>query len=184
MVKFGVSSHHSRGTAIVRRAFGNRFLDALPPDDVDGIARVADLQTWTEGTQLARRGDPIDRVYFPISGSIAHVESPVGAPWVEVAAIDRAGISGFEALFDVSAAQFTRLTTRLPLAAVCVDVRPLRRIYENSGASFAGCLDGTRSRRSGWQACARRAAVITCWSIGSRAGSSRCTRPRAAESCA
>jgi hypothetical protein len=41
----------------VRRAFGNRFLDALPLDGVDAIARVADLQTWTEGTQVARRGD-------------------------------------------------------------------------------------------------------------------------------
>jgi hypothetical protein len=67
----------------VRRAFGNRFLDALPQDDVDAIARVAELRTWTEGTQLARRGDPVDRVYFPVGGAIAHVKSQDGALWVD-----------------------------------------------------------------------------------------------------
>jgi len=121
-----------------RRIFGNRFLDALPPDDGDAIARVAELRTWTEGARLALRGDPVDRVYFPISGAIAHVESQDGVPWVEVAAIDARGVSGFEALFGVTGAQFTRLTM-IPLAAVCVDVRPLQRILDASEA-FRGLL--------------------------------------------
>jgi CRP-like cAMP-binding protein len=121
-----------------RRLFGNRFLDALPPDDVDAVARVAELRTWTEGTQLARRGDPVERVYFPISGAISHLESQDGIPSLEVAAIDSAGVSGFEALFGVEGAQFTRLTM-IPLAVVCVDVRPLCRISEGSGA-FRGLL--------------------------------------------
>jgi len=116
-----------------RRLFGNRFLDALPPEDADAIGRVAELRTWTEGTELARRGDPVDRVYFPIAGAIAHVESHEGVPSVEVAAIDRDGVSAFEALFGVEDAQFTRLTM-VPLAAVCVDARPLCRISEASGA--------------------------------------------------
>jgi CRP-like cAMP-binding protein len=145
MVKFGVQSHRLRGAAFVRgvtlgmanpharRLFGNRFLDALPPEDADAIARIAELRTWTQGTQLARRGDPVDRVYFPIGGSIAHLDSHTGVPSVEVAAIDRDGVSAFEALFGVSSAQFTRLTL-VPLAAVCVEVRPLGRISEDSGA--------------------------------------------------
>jgi CRP-like cAMP-binding protein len=116
-----------------RRIFGNRFLDALPPEDVDAIAGVAELRTWTEGTRLARRGDPVDRVVFPISGTVAHVDSPEGVPSVEVASIDHDGVSGFEALFGVGSAQFTRLTL-VPLAAVCVDVQPLCRIFEGSGA--------------------------------------------------
>ncbi len=115
------------------RHFGNRFLDALPPDAVDALARVADLRTWAECAELAHRGDPVDCLYFPISGAIAHVESQDGVPSVEVAAIDREGVSGFEALFGVAAAQFTRVTT-IPLAAFCIDVRPLRRIFESSGA--------------------------------------------------
>ncbi|HEY4441088.1 MAG TPA: Crp/Fnr family transcriptional regulator [Candidatus Elarobacter sp.] len=113
------------------RVTGNRFIDSLPAATVEAIARIADLRTYPEGTELARRGDLVGEVYFPTGGAIAHVEPGEGEATIEIAAIGRDGVSGFEALLGVAEAQFTRVTT-LPLATFCVDAPALGRIYASS----------------------------------------------------
>jgi CRP-like cAMP-binding protein len=142
--------------AVRARLTGNRFLDSLPPQDTEAIARFADLKTWPVGTELARRGEPVERVYFPIAGAIAHVESLRREGAVEIAAIGRDGVSGFEPLLGVGEAQFTRITT-LPLAAFCADVRRLGRIAAGSDAfrSLLGRYAVASIRLAGMRAACR-----------------------------
>ena len=92
-----------------RRPAGNRFVDVLSADVAAALTRAADLRVLPGGTVLARRGDPIRELYFPVSGAIAHLEEHADGRSAEVASIGSEGISGFEALLGEPRARALRL---------------------------------------------------------------------------
>jgi CRP-like cAMP-binding protein len=116
-----------------RRASGNRFVDALPDDVADAIARVGDLRVLAEGTRLAQRGDEIREVLFPVSGAIAHVEEHGDGRRIEIGSIGSGGASAFEALLDQPRAQFSALAA-VPASVLAVGVRKLQPMYDGSPA--------------------------------------------------
>ena len=62
-----------------RTKVGNRLLAALPPADLDLLVRHFRLVELERDAVLVRSGDPIERIYFPLSGLIAFVmEMPNG----------------------------------------------------------------------------------------------------------
>ena len=56
-----------------RARVGNRLLAALPPADLDLLVRHFRLVELERDAVLVRSGDPIERIYFPLSGLIAFI---------------------------------------------------------------------------------------------------------------
>jgi CRP-like cAMP-binding protein len=56
-----------------RARVGNRLLAALPPADLDLLVRHFRLVELERDTVLIRSGDPVGRIYFPLSGLIAFI---------------------------------------------------------------------------------------------------------------
>ncbi|GAC1579827.1 MAG: Crp/Fnr family transcriptional regulator [Candidatus Elarobacter sp.] len=118
-------------TRFEQRPSGNRFVDALPPAVAAALTRNASLRVFAEGETLARRGEAIECVYFPVSGAIAHLEEHGDGKTAEVAAVGRDGVSAFEALLGEPRAQFTRVA-EVPLSAFVAEVGRLRSLYDDS----------------------------------------------------
>jgi CRP-like cAMP-binding protein len=114
-----------------RRPAGNRFVDVLSAEVADALTRSANLRVLPGGTVLARRGDQIREVYFPVSGAIAHLEEHADGRSAEVASIGSEGVSGFEALLGAPQAQWSRVTV-VPSSVFALDVSRMRRIYAAS----------------------------------------------------
>jgi len=114
-----------------RQTTGNRIIDALPRDVADAVARAGDLRVLAEGEWVARRGDRVRDVIFPVSGAIAHLEEHRDGHTTTIASIGSNGASGFEALLDQPFAQFGAVAS-VPASVVAVDVRKLRPIHDAS----------------------------------------------------
>ena len=56
-----------------RTRVGNRLLAALPTADLDLLVRHFRLVELERDAVLVRSGDPIERIYFPLSGLIAFI---------------------------------------------------------------------------------------------------------------
>jgi CRP-like cAMP-binding protein len=62
-----------------RARVGNRLLATLPPADLDLLVRHFRLVELERDAVLVRSGDPVERIYFPLSGLIAFImEMPNG----------------------------------------------------------------------------------------------------------
>jgi CRP-like cAMP-binding protein len=56
-----------------RARVGNRLLAALPPADLDLLVRHFRMVELERDAVLVRSGDPVERIYFPLSGLIAFI---------------------------------------------------------------------------------------------------------------
>ena len=56
-----------------RARVGNRLLAALPPADLDLLVRHFRMVELERDAVLVRSGDPIGRIYFPLSGLVAFI---------------------------------------------------------------------------------------------------------------
>jgi CRP-like cAMP-binding protein len=56
-----------------RARVGNRLLAALPPADLDLLVRHFRMVELERDAVLMRSGDPVERIYFPLSGLIAFI---------------------------------------------------------------------------------------------------------------
>jgi CRP-like cAMP-binding protein len=83
-------------TRMMTRVTGpsNRILDALPGVERDRLIRSMELSRLPIKTVLFEPGEPIDAVYFPISGVISLVTALEDGSIVEVATIGNEGIVG------------------------------------------------------------------------------------------
>lgn len=111
----------------MHRATGNRFLDALPPDVTEAVARIANLRVYAEGARLNASGDPLREVCFPIAGAIAHVEHDAEGRAAEILTIGAEGVSNFEALLGAERSLYARLTN-VPVSAFVLDVRQIESL--------------------------------------------------------
>ena len=77
-----------------RTRVGNRLLAALPPADLDLLVRHFRLVELERDAVLVRSGDPIERIYFPLSGLIAFVMDMPSGQTVATAVVGNEGAVG------------------------------------------------------------------------------------------
>ena len=77
-----------------RTRVGNRLLAALPPADLDLLVRHFRLVELERDAVLVRSGDPIERIYFPLSGLIAFVMDMPNGQTVATAVVGNEGAVG------------------------------------------------------------------------------------------
>lgn len=117
------------------RRTGNRFLDNLPADVTEHVARIAHLRSFDGRAVLGDRGDAIRQICFPVAGAIAHVETPDDGVPIEVFSVGCGGVSGFEALLDSEAVALFARVTHVPVSALLVDTHKMRTIVAGSAAA-------------------------------------------------
>ena len=77
-----------------RTKVGNRLLAALPTADLDLLVRHFRLVELERDAVLVRSGDPIERIYFPLSGLIAFVMDMPSGQTVATAVVGNEGAVG------------------------------------------------------------------------------------------
>ena len=77
-----------------RTRVGNRLLAALPTADLDLLVRHFRLVELERDAVLVRSGDPIERIYFPVSGLIAFIMDMPSGQTVATAIVGNEGAVG------------------------------------------------------------------------------------------
>jgi CRP-like cAMP-binding protein len=81
-----------------RKVTGNRILDALPQDEFDALTGHMSPVSLSLKQVLYRTGDPIEFLYFPVSGVISIISSLNDGTSIEVGTVGNEGIVGLPAL--------------------------------------------------------------------------------------
>ena len=142
-------------TSTARLLTGNAFLDALPDEAAAMLFPLLSMTEMPYKMQIARTGEPIQRISFPKSGVISAVTRMLDGTEIEVTLIGREGFHGLQAILGDGtstspamvqlAGRGYTIPTHQFLDAVAADrelgARVLR--YAQSGletiAQFAGC---------------------------------------------
>jgi CRP-like cAMP-binding protein len=77
-----------------RTKVGNRLLAALPPADIELLAPHFRKVTLERDAVLMRSGDPVEHIYFPCSGLIAHIMEMPNGQTVATAVVGNEGAVG------------------------------------------------------------------------------------------
>jgi len=106
-----------------RTRVGNRLLAALPPADLDLLVPHFRKVALERDTVLARSGDPVERIYFPLSGLIAFIMDMPSGETVATAVVGNDGAAGV-----LSALGPTRspMTTAVRMAGTALQISPAR----------------------------------------------------------
>jgi CRP-like cAMP-binding protein len=72
----------------------NRLLVRLDADELNAITQGCSFEPLVPGEVLHRPGEPLERVYFPLSGSVSLVGLSTEGTMVEAATIGREGTTG------------------------------------------------------------------------------------------
>lgn len=104
-----------------RTRVGNRLLAALPPADLDLLVPHFRNVPLERDTVLARTGDPVQRIYFPLSGLVAFIMDMPSGETVATAVIGNDGAAGL-----LSALGPTRspVTTVVRMAGTALQISP------------------------------------------------------------
>jgi CRP-like cAMP-binding protein len=122
-----------------RTKVGNRLLAALPTADLDLLVRHFRLVELQRDTVLVRSGDPIQRIYFPLSGMIAFIMEMPSGQTVATAVVGNEGAVGVLTTLGPS---------RSPLTAV---VRVAGTALQISPAQFQAALERSRAMKGAVQ---------------------------------
>ena len=106
-----------------RNTVANRLLAALPPADLDLLVPHFRNVPLERDTVLARSGDPVQRIYFPLSGLVAFIMDMPSGETVATAVIGNDGAAGL-----LSALGPTRspVTTAVRVAGTALQISPAR----------------------------------------------------------
>ena len=106
-----------------RARVGNRLLAALPPADLDLLVRHFRMVELERDAVLVRSGDPIERIYFPLSGLIAFImEMPNGQTVATAVVGNEAAVS----LLTTLASSRSPMTAVVRVAGLALQVSPTR----------------------------------------------------------
>jgi CRP-like cAMP-binding protein len=99
----------------------NRLLAALPPADLDLLVPHFRKVALERNTVLARTGDPVQRIYFPLSGLVAFIMDMPSGETVATAVVGNDGAAGL-----LSALGPTRspVTTAVRVAGTALQISP------------------------------------------------------------
>jgi CRP-like cAMP-binding protein len=114
-------------------AKSNRFLAALPPDDLAHLAAHLRSVPLEQGTVLQEAGEDIRYVYFPHSAMVSLVLMMQSGVSVETASIGRSGVVGLTAGLGASHAQ-ARAVVQLPGTAARISFHDLQAAAGESAA--------------------------------------------------
>ncbi|WP_376695918.1 Crp/Fnr family transcriptional regulator [Wenzhouxiangella sp. EGI_FJ10305] len=79
-------------------ARGNRLLECLALNDLAGIVAVGEFASFGADVHVARGGDVVDEVYFPVSGYASLMASDTDNTGLQVAMVGTEGLLGWESL--------------------------------------------------------------------------------------
>ena len=90
-----------------RTRVGNRLLAALPTADLDLLVRHFRLVELERDAVLVRSGDPIERIYFPLSGLIAFIMDMPSGQTVATAVVGNEAAVGLLTTLESSRSPMT-----------------------------------------------------------------------------
>jgi len=119
-----------------RARVGNRLLAALPPADLDLLVRHFRLVELERDAVLVRSGDPIERIYFPISGLIAFImDMPSGQTVATAIVGNEAAVGVLSTLGPIR----SPMTAVVRVAGLALQISPTRF---QSALSRSSALNG------------------------------------------
>jgi CRP-like cAMP-binding protein len=102
---------------------GNRLLAALPLADFHLLAPHLRKVALEPGTAVMRSGDPIEHIYFPLSGMIAFIMEMQNGQTVATAIIGNEGATGIVSALGASRAPTTAIVR---VAGTALQIAPAR----------------------------------------------------------
>jgi CRP-like cAMP-binding protein len=120
-----------------RTRVGNRLLAALPPADLDLLVRHFRLVELERDAVLVRSGDPIERIYFPLSGLIAFIMDMPSGQTVATAIVGNEAAVG---LLSTLGPMRSPMTAVVRVAGLALQISPTRF---HSALSRSRALNGT-----------------------------------------
>ena len=106
-----------------RTRVGKRLLAALPPADLDLLVRHFRLVELERDAVLVRSGDPIERIYFPLSGLIAFImEMPNGQTVATAVVGNEAAVGVLSTLGPIR----SPMTAVVRVAGLALQISPTR----------------------------------------------------------
>jgi CRP-like cAMP-binding protein len=106
-----------------RTRVGNRLLAALPTADLDLLVRHFRLVELERDAVLVRSGDPIERIYFPLSGLIAFIMEMPSGQTVATAVVGNEAAVG---LLTTLASSRSPMTAVVRVAGLALQISPTR----------------------------------------------------------
>jgi CRP-like cAMP-binding protein len=119
-----------KGPAMDAPSTGNRLLDSLTGDDRTVLMRRALRNPIELGKVRRHAGDPIDSVFFPVSGTISLIVERDGDE-VETATVGREGVADIYAAVGSGIAP-TQLLGQATGESIDVDIDTVRTMHHNS----------------------------------------------------
>lgn len=110
---------------------GNRLLDYLPAKQRKAVLALCDRVEIPIGTVVSDAGQPLDYVYFPISGSLSLMGA--GAESVQTQSIGREGMLGAVLVLNIDRAS-QRAVAQMPCVALRMKRSKMRAALKNHPA--------------------------------------------------
>jgi CRP-like cAMP-binding protein len=133
-----------------RTRVGNRLLAALPPADLDLLVRHFRLVELERDTVLMRSGDPVERIYFPLSGLIAFIMDMPSGQTVATAVVGNEGAVGVLTALGPSRSPMTAVV-RVAGSALQISPAQFQTALERSIALKGAVQTHTRALLAQWQ---------------------------------
>jgi CRP-like cAMP-binding protein len=105
------------GTRTLRNRTGNRLLDCVPAEELDGLRQVWEVVSLSQAEEICRQDRPISHVYFPLSGIYATVVGLEDGRVIEASTVGNEGIIGIAAVLGLGISPKTATT---PVAGECL----------------------------------------------------------------
>ena len=150
----------------------NRLLQRLAATDFSRSSRSSKKRSWSQGDVLHPAGEPIDHVYFPISGMVSMLSIMRTGQAVEIGVIGREGVAGASIVAEGSRS-FAQAMVQMPGEAWRLAAAPFLKLFEAS-KDFRTQINGTSRSSPCRRSNPRPATPSTAWRRGWRAGC--CTR--------
>jgi CRP-like cAMP-binding protein len=129
---------------------GNRLLAALPTADLDLLVRHFRLVELERDAVLVRSGDPLKRIYFPLSGLIAFVMDMPSGQTVATAVVGNEGAVGVLTALGPSRSPMTAVV-RVAGTALQISPAQFQTALERSSALRGAVQTHTRALLAQWQ---------------------------------
>ena len=109
----------------------NRLLQRLAADDFSKLEPQLKKMKLTQGDVLHPAGEPIDHVYFPISGMVSMLSIMQSGQAIEIAVIGREGVAGASIVAEGSRS-FAQAMVQMPGEAWRLAAAPFLKVFEAS----------------------------------------------------
>lgn len=106
-------------------AGGNGLVDSLPMKQRKDVMALCDRVEIAPGTVVCEAGQPVEHVYFPISGSLSLTEAISGRDSVQTHSIGSEGMLGAALVLDIDRAP-QRALAQMPCVALRMNTAKLR----------------------------------------------------------